>query len=207
MRSSDDPNTEDLIRRAGQGDQTAAQSLIALHGRRLRQMIAVRLDPRLARRVDPSDVVQEVLVEVVRRLPDYLRRQPLPFYPWLRQIAWEKLARLRRDHLDAERRSVHREVEPEMMLSDESIAQLAKHVAGGASSPSRQASRKETRVLVRRALAQMEEIDREVLVLGFLEHLDAGEVAAVLEITENAAKVRQFRALDRLGRLMEASEE
>ena len=70
------------------------------------------------------------------------------------QIAWEKLARLRRDHLDAERRSVKREVEPEMMLSDESIAQLAGHVASGASSPSQKASRKETRVLVRRALAQ-----------------------------------------------------
>ena len=53
----------------------------------------------------------------------------------------------------------------------------------------------------------MEEIDREVLVLRFLEHLDAREVAAVLEITENAAKLRQFRALDRLGRLMETSEE
>jgi hypothetical protein len=40
-----------------------------------RRMVAVRLDRRLAARVDASDVVQETLVEVARRLDDDLRER------------------------------------------------------------------------------------------------------------------------------------
>jgi RNA polymerase sigma-70 factor (ECF subfamily) len=62
-------------------------------------MIEVHLDRRLAARVDPSDVVQESLADAARKLSDYLRQRPLPFYPWLRQLAWERLVKLRRRHL------------------------------------------------------------------------------------------------------------
>jgi DNA-directed RNA polymerase specialized sigma24 family protein len=54
-------------------------------------MVGVRLDRRLLARLDPSDVVQEVLLETHEKLDDYLRDPP-PFYPWLRRIAWQRLA-------------------------------------------------------------------------------------------------------------------
>jgi RNA polymerase sigma-70 factor (ECF subfamily) len=63
----------------------------------------------LAARLDPSDIVQEVLAEADRRLDDYLRQQPLPFYAWLRQLAWDRLADAHRRHVLARRRSVTRE--------------------------------------------------------------------------------------------------
>jgi DNA-directed RNA polymerase specialized sigma24 family protein len=59
-------------------------------------MVAVRIDPRLAARVDPSDVVQETLTEAHRRLDDYLAARPVPFYPWLRQLVRDRLADLHR---------------------------------------------------------------------------------------------------------------
>ncbi len=95
----DDGQPEELIRLAAVGDAAATQQLLARYRGRLRQMVVVRLDPRLAARLDPSDVVQEALVEITKRLPKYLRDRPLPIYPWLRQITWEQLRHLHVRHL------------------------------------------------------------------------------------------------------------
>src|SRR5262245_15592899 len=103
-------DTEHLLERAAAGDGAARAQLLQRHRRRLRRMVAVRFDPRLAARVDPSDVVQEALAEAAATLDGYLRERPLPFYPWLRQLAQRRLLDLHRRHVQARRRSVTREV-------------------------------------------------------------------------------------------------
>src|SRR6516164_5374655 len=113
MRSAE-PDTDALLAQASQGDADAGQRLLARHRDRLKRMVAVRLDRRLLARLDPSDVVQEALAEAARRLPDYLRERPLPFYPWLRQLAADRLVTLHRRHVRAQRRSVRRE-EPALL--------------------------------------------------------------------------------------------
>src|SRR4051812_12159450 len=117
------PDTDELLRRTADGDPAARGRLLTRHRARLRKMVGYRLDRRLAPRVDPSDVVQDVLAEAARRLPDYLRDRPLPFYPWLRQLAADRLADLYRRHVGAERRSVLREEPGVLALPDESAAQ------------------------------------------------------------------------------------
>src|SRR5688572_21917529 len=92
------------------------------------------MDPRLAARVDPSDVVQEVLAEAGRRLDRYLAERPLPFDPWLRQLACDRLVEQHRRHVLAGRRSVTRE-EPGG-LPEGSAAALAELLPVGGESPS-----------------------------------------------------------------------
>src|SRR4051794_33474368 len=104
MNATQRPDTEKLLDRAGTGDRSARQQLLARHWGRLRQMVALRIDRRIAPRVDPSDVVQEALADAAQSLSDYLRDRPLPFYPWLRQVTWERLLQLHRWHLLAKRR-------------------------------------------------------------------------------------------------------
>src|SRR5688572_24021646 len=115
-------DTDDLIERASRGDGSAVQTLLAAHRDRLRRMVAARLDRRLAARIDPSDVVQEALADATRKLPEYLRARPISFYPWLRQLAWERVVKLHHRHIDAGKRSVRREACP---LPGESALQLA----------------------------------------------------------------------------------
>src|SRR5437763_1411592 len=107
------PDTDLLLDRAASGDGTARRQLLDKHRRRLRRMIALRLDRRLAARVDPSDVVQEALADAGRKLDGYLRDRPLPFYPWLRQLAWERLVKLHRRHT-AGKRDVARGEPPDL---------------------------------------------------------------------------------------------
>ena len=196
------PDTEELLRRAGQGDREARQSLLGRHRERLKQMVAVRLDRRLAARVDPSDVVQEALLDAAQELSDYLRQRPLPFYPWLRQLAWERLIELHRRHLQAQRRSVKREEPLAPHLSDQSAMQLADRVLARQSSPSDRAVRSELRLRVRAALDRLGERDREILVLRHLEQLSTKETAAVLRLSEGGVKIRHLRALERLRALL-----
>jgi hypothetical protein len=103
------PEIEALLIDAAQGDVQAVRCLLEKRRGRLRKMIAARLDPRLAPRLDPSDVVQEALADAARTLPDYLRDRPLPFYPWLHRLAAERLARTHRLHIASAVRRIGRE--------------------------------------------------------------------------------------------------
>ena len=123
--------------------------------------------------------------------------RPLPFYPWLRQLAQRRLIDLHRRHVQARRRSVTREVGP-LGLPDHSALALADRLFARTSSPSAGLRRQERQDRVRAALAALPEQDREVLVLRVLEALPTRETAAVLGISEVAVRSRQVRALDRL---------
>jgi len=145
METGNDADTQELVERARTGDQEAPQQLLVRHSKRLREMVALRMDRRLMARVDPSDVVQEALTQAVQQLSDYLRNRPLPFYPWLRQLAWERLIELHRRHLYAQKRSVRREDREYLALPDESAVHLAQRLLAQGSSPSERLLREELR--------------------------------------------------------------
>src|SRR5436309_1383088 len=114
-----DCDTDTLLARAADGDARAREQLLVRHQGRLRQAVRYRIDRRVAARIDPSDVVQEALADAAAHLPDYLRDRPLPFYPWLRQLALERLVHQHRRHVRAQKRSVTREEVSALPLNDE----------------------------------------------------------------------------------------
>lgn len=192
------PDTDELLRRIDAGDASAAGELLDRHRVRLRQMVAARIDPRLAARVDPSDVVQDALAEASRKLPQYLLDRPVSFYPWLRQIAWERLMHLHAQHVRAQKRSVTREGRPDLALPDESAMQLVDRLVAGGTSPSRRAAREEMRQRVRAALESLPSHYREAVILRHLEQLSFEEIAGVLGISQTATRSRYRRAVERL---------
>ena len=82
----DPQHTRDLLDQADGGDAAAVDQLLAEHREPLRRAVGLRLDPALARRVDASDIVQDVMLEANRRLRDYLKDPSMPFALWLRQL-------------------------------------------------------------------------------------------------------------------------
>ena len=101
--------TEELIAQAKDGDASAVNQLMDRHRNSLRQLVRMRLDNKIQKRVDVSDVVQDVLVEANRRLERYMDNPIMPFHLWLRQIAKDRIIDAHRRHRVSAKRSVDRE--------------------------------------------------------------------------------------------------
>ena len=84
---NNDDATDELLVHAAAGEAAAAAALWQRHRAALHRAIALRLDRRVAARVDASDVLQETYLEATRRLPEYLERREMPFELWLRWLA------------------------------------------------------------------------------------------------------------------------
>jgi RNA polymerase sigma-70 factor (ECF subfamily) len=190
---------KETVDRAAAGDPSAWQDLVRAYQERLRRMVALRLDPRLRGRVDPSDIVQETFLDATGLLAGYQRDPPLPFYLWLRQLAGTRLAKAHRHHLGTLRRDVRREVTvPGEPVSGVSSAALADHLAGREGRPSEAAAQAELRARLEELLNRLDPLDREVLALRHFEQLSNAEAAHVLGLTEAASSKRYVRALERL---------
>jgi RNA polymerase sigma-70 factor (ECF subfamily) len=190
----------DILRRAIEGDAHAATLLVEEYRARLRRMVAVRLDKRIAARVDPSDVVQEALNRAYSKLPKYLAAPRISLYPWLRRITTDRLRQVHRDHIKTEKRSVLREHAWVPNFNDDSIADLAGKLVLPTVSPSRRIAQAEIEAGVNAALLRMKPTDREILVMRYLENMSVAEIAEELDVSQTVVTSRQLRALQRLRR-------
>src|SRR5262249_19416648 len=173
-------------------------AILEQHRPRLRRMVALRLDPRLHGRIDPSDVIQETYVEACARLAEYLQNPTMPFFLWLRFLAGQKLVTLHRYHLGRQMRNAGREVALYRgRLPETSSAALAAQLLGHELRPSEAAIRAELKIRLQEALDSMEPLDREILALRHFEQLSLAETAQVLGLTESGACRRHMRAVKR----------
>ncbi len=63
MLPQSQPDTDQLLASFAGGDASAESVLLSRHRTRLKRLVMVRMDRRLASRVDPSDVVQETMIQ------------------------------------------------------------------------------------------------------------------------------------------------
>jgi RNA polymerase sigma-70 factor (ECF subfamily) len=190
----DSPETDGLLEAVRRGERQALDRLLIRHRDELRFFVEMRIDPRLAARVDASDVVQEAQVEMVRRIDDFLKRRPMPFRLWARKTAYERLHDLHRHHIKRARRSVLREA----ALPERSSLLLVRPLLRNASSPSQRLEARELAERVSQVVGQLAEADREILLLRHAEGMPFADIACLLEIEPAAARKRFGRALIRL---------
>jgi len=201
MESSAEPSPE-LLQNAADGQAEALNALLDGVRDPIRRMVRARMDRRMAGRVDASDIVQDVLVEATRRLPDYIRGPAMPFRLWLRQIAQDRMIDLHRRHR-AQRRDVTREqMGAPAGWDDASSLDLAARLVDSELTPAAHAIRQELQRRFYAALDELREDDREVVVMRHVEQLGNGEVAEALGLTPAAAGMRYLRALRRLKEIL-----
>ena len=191
--------TEELLAGAREGDASAVNRLLDRHREALRKMVDLRIDPGLERRVDASDVVQDVMMEANQRLNDYLHNPVMPFHLWLRQLAKDRIIDLYRRHRVAAKRSINRE-QPLTRghRLDQSTLDLAAQICDREMTPAEAATWHELQRRFRLAVHEMDEPDREVIMMRHFEQLSNSEVAQALSLTEPAAGMRYLRAMRRL---------
>ena len=196
--SADSSSTDNLLRLAGQADRSALAQLLDRYRLRLRRMVAARLDRRIAARVDASDIVQETLAHAARRLPEYIRDRPMPYWVWLQRLAVQRLIWWRRFHLGARKRSVTRERAFHPSATDRSNCQLVDQLIASGLSPGERAVCEQERMSIMKALESLALTDRRVLELRYIENLSFAEIADKLELGLSAVKMRHLCALKRM---------
>jgi RNA polymerase sigma-70 factor (ECF subfamily) len=195
--------TQELLAGAKEGNSDAINGLMERHRDSLRRMVQLRLDQKIQRRVDVSDVVQDVLVEANRRLQDYLANPVMGFHLWLRQIAQDRIIDAHRRHRASAKRSVDRERPLAVPAAgDHSTMELAAQLAGRDLTPAAAATQAEMAKLVEAAITKLPDQDCEIIIMRHYEQLSNQEIAQALNLTEPAASMRYLRAIRRLKELM-----
>ncbi len=204
---SPDPSRASRLKSAlHQRDRAALLHLANEQRKPLLRAIELRLEPGLAARVSSSDVLQETILEVDRRLPQYLEEhdpeERMPFFQWLRFLALQNLNRAYRAHLGAKKRDVRREQTlPAHDGTDDalsSVAVLSRQLADSAGTASQGVANQEVRALLTQSLERLPEEEREILILRHFECLGNQEIAALLGISESRASRRHLRAVKNL---------
>ena len=200
MMWPDSSETQELLDRAKRGDERAVNALFDRHREAVRRLLHLRMDRALAARVDASDIVQDVLIEANRRLSNYLANEnAMPFHLWLRALARDRLIDTHRRHRVAGRRSVDREQRLGAgAYGDRSSLDLAAALRDSEPTPAAAALRNELELRFQSALDQLDEVDREVIMMRHFEHLSNREVAQALNLSDAAAGMRYLRAIRRL---------
>jgi RNA polymerase sigma-70 factor (ECF subfamily) len=199
--ATDDSATSQLLKRVQNGDSTARDQLFRLHRPHVSQFVAHRCPQNVRQRIDDSDVVQDVLLHAARRLDDYVERRPMPFRLWLLKTAYERLIDIKRFHIDAERRTVRREV---ILPEDSSQAIIFGLV--NVDDPASRSLRDEVQRKVREELQSLNPLDQQILMMRYVEEMPYDEIACILGIEAAAARKRHTRAIVRLGKIMRSQD-
>ena len=135
-----------------QGGHAALADLFSQNRDRLRRMVQMRMDARMAGRVDASDVLQETFLDASRQLQGYLAEQPMSPFLWLRFLTGQRLMATHRRHLGTQKRDAKQEV---ALVGDwlppANSQSLSQHVIGRLTTPSQAAVRRELQARVHKA--------------------------------------------------------
>ncbi len=159
----------------------------------------LQLDQGLGGRIDPSDVVQQTLLEAHAKAAQF-HGDDAALLAWLRQA----LANNLRDARRALRRA-RRDVRREQSLPDaveQSSARLEGILAAPDSSPSQRAVRGEDLIRLADALTQIPTAQRDAIVLHHLQDCTLAETARRLGRTDAAVAGLLHRGLKKLRALM-----
>jgi RNA polymerase sigma-70 factor (ECF subfamily) len=189
--------TNELLLQAGRGETAAVNQLLDRHRDALRRVVELRMDRKLGQRVDASDIVQDVMLEASQRLADYVRDPKMPFKLWLRHLAMDRVIEMHRHHRVAARRSLDRE-QALPAIPDQSSLDLLAQLRDQELTPAAATIRRELEQRFLAAVEQLDDEDREIVLLRHVEHLSNSEAADLLGLTPPAAGMRHLRALRRL---------
>lgn len=142
-------------------------------------MARMHMGHKLGAKMDPSDIVQQTLLDAHRQREQFRGSTSAEMAGWLRRMLACNLA----DALRAfarDKRDLARERSLEAAL-EESSARIEAWLHAEQSSPSQKAERTEDMLRLVEALAELPEAQREAVVLHYWQGQTLAEVAAQLE--------------------------
>ena len=169
-----------LVERACRGDARAVEDLYSVHVNRIFRYVMAKV----GNATEAEDITAEIFVKMVEALPRYQQRD-VPFQAWLFRIASNQVV----DHY---RRSGNRQARS---LEDLDFADPK-------TGPDELVEMKRSLAEVFEAVKKLPEAQRRVIELRFGADRSVRETAQILNKSENNVKVLQFKALEKLRKLL-----
>lgn len=179
------------------GDAEAGDRLLGRFAPWLKLLARLQWESRFRAKWDPSDVVQQTMIEAVKAFPRFRGTSEPEFIAWLRQILAHALAHEVRRYAGTQKRDVRVEVSFDQELSQTS-ERLGDRLAGRDDLPGQEMARRERERLLAAVLERLPEDYREVIILHHFEGLSHDEVAERLGRQSGAVRMLWVRALARL---------
>ena len=170
----------------------------------LELLAQIQLHARLRAKLDPSDIVQQTLVNAIQAIATYRGQTDAEMAGWLRQILANHLANAVRD-FGRQKRDVRREQTTHAEL-ERSSARLDAWLAADQTSPSQRAMNAEQGLSLAAALATLPEAQREAVTLHHLAEWTLEQVAEHLERSPAAVAGLIKRGLQSLRQKLDAGE-
>ena len=191
-RASPPEEDRELVRRWKEGDESAFEEIV----RKYQQTVYNLIYHNIGFRADVEDIAQNIFAKFYFSLAQFDNERPL--FPWLYRIAvnqcYDELRRLRR-----------RKVLTFTELSLEETDRIEALMNQSVIAPARPEETKEMHALLLKLLDQLPEQQKMAIVLRDLEDLTYEQMARVFKCTEQAARLKVFRARSRLRELLEKS--
>lgn len=168
--------------------------LLEAQRQHLRRFVDCRINQKLVSRIDASDIIQEVYVRAFRGLENYLASPGVPPLIWLRRLSKQILCEAHRKQF----RGIRSPYQENSNFDDRFVGQMI----DSNDSVRTELERKEVAAKIRELLAQLSEVDREVLEMRHMDGYSIREIAQLLELGQEAIKKRYYRALERFREIL-----
>ncbi|MDP2632456.1 MAG: RNA polymerase sigma factor [Candidatus Curtissbacteria bacterium] len=171
-------NLSDLISKAQKGDKDAYGEIYNLFYKRIYRYCSFN-----TRKAEVAqDICQETFIKAWKALPSFSQKGG-SFQAYLFKIARNLIIDLSRKKKE-ERLEQYQEIEIESQVEDK-------------------IEQREKEAVVQLALAKLDELDRQIIILHYFEDMTGREVAKVVGIREGNLRVKTHRALKKLKSLLE----
>ena len=200
MGTVESNNLRYLIERAQQRDEAALAALLDAHAERLLESVRAELGDRLRQRLESQDVMQQVYVDALAGIAQFVERGPDSFFAWLRRIAVNRICDVDRKAFQTVKRAG--ELRAADIRGEDTVALLFDALGASASTPSQVVDRADRARLLQQAFDELTEDQRTAIRLRYLRQLSVSETAAKMDRTERAVRSLCVRALIRLRELL-----
>ena len=191
-----------LIHGARRMDAAARDELLESYRQYLRLLARTWTNRALQVKADPSDLVQETLLNAHRHFHEFRGTTEPELATWLRQVLARNVVDLVRRYRGASRQLTREQSLEEVF--GESSQRLGNLVAASGTSPSQSSQRRDAGVVLAEALADLSADHREVIVLRSIEEADWNDVARQMNRSVGAVRMLWARALTQLRPAIEA---
>ena len=179
-------------------------AFIEAHRRQLLAYADRNIGPALRSRIEPEDIVQEVIVSALASLDQFKVPGRDPFR-LLCQLAEQRIIDSHRHHVGAKKRSAAREVSMDAPVAGGDGFGFINMLIASITSPSQAFSRDQKEFQLQQAIAELNDEQREILRLRFVEGLPTKEIAERLRKTDGSIRVMLTRTVAHLQEILAIS--